>query len=131
MDRFRPGLDNEEFPGKAIFSPFNVHRLRPSGQPGIMVFYQAGPAGQFQHFFIGQGEPGAVFFVDCHTPGRMGFVAINQTDGFFTQPAANYRLVAGLQSGFEDNPFVRGSDTLDYKLTQTVGTGHNHRVPEP
>ncbi len=53
---FWPRLDNKQFAGPAIFSPFHIHRAMSTMHLGVMRFDLRRPATQLQNFIIGEGK---------------------------------------------------------------------------
>ena len=60
LHSFRPGLEDEQFAGVSVLRPFDVHRRRVPFLGRVVVFDDAGPAGELQDFLVGDRELRAV-----------------------------------------------------------------------
>ncbi len=56
VHRLGPGLDDEEFAGPTVLGPLDVHRRGDPSLRRVVLLDGQGPAGQLQHFVVGQAE---------------------------------------------------------------------------
>ena len=93
-----------------------------------MPLDEARPPCERQHLVIGQAE--ALPFLGGRGLAARGATAVrvHQPDLLGAQPAADDRLRAFQQRGLEDDPLVRGHDTLDHVLAEPVRARHDDGV---
>src|SRR6266540_4005144 len=101
-----------------------------SGQFGVMLFDQAGPARQLQDFVIAEREAAALFVRRRLAARGAAAVGVNQSYLLGAGSPRDDRAAAFRERRFEDRPLVRRDDALHHKLTEPVRTGHDDHVTE-
>ena len=123
LNRFRAGLDDEEFAGYTIFRPLHVHRAT------IMLFDGLGAARQLKYLVIGEDE--GLAFAARGSLGQRPDAAAGRIDHLALlgpKTALDKRnRICTFEKGFEDTVGVRIDRALDDSLPKPPGgTYHDH-----
>ena len=120
LHRFGTGLKDVDLAVVAVLAPLDVHRTT------VVLFNDAGEAGELDHVFVRDGELAAVFgrHVDRADRAARGLVGFElHLDELGAERLADDRILAGIKNGLVDIEFVRIHGALNDGFAQTVGSG--------
>ena len=127
LHRFRTGLKDVDLAVVAVLAPLDVHRTT------VVLFNDAGEAGQFDHVFVGDGELAAVFGRDIDRADRAadGLVGFElHLDELGAERLADDRILAGIKDGLVDVELVGVHGALDHGFAEAVGGGDEDHLVE-
>src|SRR5918911_4397043 len=128
VDGFGSGLQDEKLTGLSVLGPLYVHRLRASGALRIMVFDDAGPAGELQHLVVTERETLTLRLDDAHFACALVVETVNHLDLLAAETAADDGARAHLQSRLEDDPFIRRRFPRYDGFAQAPRAVNHHRI---
>ena len=124
MHRLRSSLHSKKLARYPILRPFDIH-----GQ-AVMVFYNAGPPGQSQDFFVAQRELPLPRNRDLPLLRSSAIALVDQFLLLRPQLLFHNGFEAFLQCRFENVELVRTHYPLRQVLAQTIGSSHVDHIPE-
>ena len=125
----RSCLDDEQFPGVPVLSPFHIHRRVTAAFAAVMVFDQASPAGKRKNLFVGDRKTRSVLGSNRHVFDHFAAADIvNELQFFRADDFLQDRAKSLLQCRLEDIIFIGIDDPLYDVLAQTIGGVDQHDI---
>ena len=130
---FRAGLDNVEPAVFAVLGPFDIHRGRVPGEPGIMVLDADRVVRQFEYFLVGQAKALACGLGRRHVPGTgtASPARIDEPHLLAAERAAQDRAVTLAEGRLMDVELVRIHLALHDVFAKAPSAGNENHVAEP
>ncbi|OPY87535.1 MAG: hypothetical protein A4E72_01463 [Syntrophus sp. PtaU1.Bin208] len=128
---FRPGLQDEQISGDPVLAPLNVHGLVIARLLRIMILDNGRPARQSENFLFRNAEALPFFRYGGNDLRR--FIAaggVNHLDFFGSELFLKDGSESLLQSRLENIKFIRIDDSLNDRLSQSVGSRYKNGILE-
>ncbi len=122
LNRFGPGLDNEQLTRLSVLGPFDVHGTGSAFLPAVMVFNEATPSGQRQNFLIVHGKTVSVIGGDRHVFDHLASPdIINQFEFLASRNFMKNGLKPLLEGGLKDIILIRINGALHDIFPKPIG----------